>query len=91
MQRVARRLDRLGEIFNPLRQPHKLVRVVVSGVSGLEPLANSTCTRTLRNGTLFEIVDLGNSYGDLTDEELERFIQGFLIQEVGVGWRGSIR
>jgi len=80
MQRVSRRLDRLDAVFNPPKQPHKLFRVVVSRVSP-GTLANSTCTRTLRQGTLMEIVTLKGSYEDQTEEELEQFIQSFPIDE----------
>lgn len=81
MQKVIRRLDRLDEIFNPPRRPHKVLRVVVSGVCSPATLANSTCKRTLHNGTVTEIVTLDGSTKNLTDEEIERFVQSFPIEE----------
>jgi hypothetical protein len=81
MQRVSRRLDRLDAVFNPPQQPPKLFRVVVSRVSCPGALAKSTCTRTLCKGTLMESVKLNGSNDNLTDEELEEFIQSFPIDE----------
>jgi hypothetical protein len=83
MQRVSRRLDKLDEIFNPPRRPLKVFRVLVSGASSPETLGNPTCTRTLRNGTLVEIVDLAASAKHLTVDGLEKFIRSFPIDERG--------
>lgn len=78
---MSRRLDRLDAVFKPPQQSPKLFRVLVSRVSSLAPLANATCTRTLCKGALMEIVTVNGSGDDLTDEELEEFIQSFPIDE----------
>jgi len=47
-------------------------------------LENATCTRTLwPDGTLFEMVELDGSNegpGEVTDEALDRWLEGFPIQ-----------
>jgi len=49
-------------------------------------LANSTCTRTLAKGVLTEVVHLDGDGNDLSDEQLEKFIDGFPIQEEVGAW-----
>ena len=56
-------------------------RVVVSRVGKPFDLATATCTRTLMaDGGLLEIVNVNGSGNDLSDEELERFIQSHPIE-----------
>ena len=58
------------------------LRVVVSGVVGPCDLATATCRRTLcPDGTLLELVTLNSSTNGLSDEELERFVTSFPIEE----------
>ena len=55
-------------------------RLVVSHAGEPFDLARATCTRTLLpNGQLIEIVKLGGTGHDLSDEELESFIQSHPI------------
>jgi len=57
------------------------LRVIVSRVGKRFDLATATCTRTLMpDGGLMEIVNLNGSGQDLSDEELERFIQSHPIE-----------
>ena len=57
------------------------LRVIVSRVGKQFDLATATCTRTLMpDGGLMEIVNVNGSGNDLSDEELERFIQSFPIE-----------
>jgi hypothetical protein len=56
-------------------------RIVVSHAGRPFDLATATCTRTLMpDGGLMEIVNVNGSGHDLSDEELERFIQSFPIE-----------
>ena len=56
-------------------------RIVVSHAGKPFNLATATCTRTLMpDGGLMEIVNVNGSGHDLSDEELERFIQSFPIE-----------
>ena len=57
------------------------LRVIVSRVGKRFDLATATCTRTLMpDGGLMEIVNVNGSGHELSDEELERFIQSFPIE-----------
>ena len=56
-------------------------RVVVSRVGEPFSLATARCTRTLMaDGGLLEIVNVNGSGNDLSDEELEKFIQSHPIE-----------
>ena len=56
-------------------------RVVVSHAGKPLDLTKATCTRTLMpDGQLMEIVNLNGSSDGLSEEELERFVQGFPIE-----------
>jgi hypothetical protein len=57
------------------------MRLVVSGIGQPLDLANSTCSRKLdSSGHLLELVTLHGSRHDLTDEQLENFVQSFPIE-----------
>jgi len=57
------------------------LRVVVSRAGKPFDIATATCTRTLMaDGGLIEIVNVNGSGDDLSDEELERFIQSHPIE-----------
>lgn len=43
-------------------------------------LSKATCTRTLPDGHLFELVNLNGGDDGLREEDLERFIQRFPIE-----------
>ena len=62
-------------------------RLVVSAVYATPNLATSTCTRTLANRVLTEAVHLDGAREDLSDEQLENFIESFPIQEAAACWR----
>ena len=56
-------------------------RMIVSHAGKPFDLAKATCTRTLMpDGGLMEIVNVDGSGHDLSDEELEKFIQSHPIQ-----------
>ena len=58
-----------------------IFRIVVSHAGKPFDLATATCTRTLMpDGGLMEIVNVNGSGDDLSDEELEHFIQSFPIE-----------
>ena len=85
MLRLKGRLYKLEKTLVPEKGPLKRFRVLVDGV-GSTNLATSTCTRTLRSGTLTEIVKLDGSVDGLSDEELESFIESFPIKEATSVW-----
>jgi len=73
------RLSRLERQHSQVsREPF---RIVVSRAGKPFDLATATCTRTLMpNGGLMEIVNVNGSGHDLSDEELEKFIQSHPIE-----------
>jgi hypothetical protein len=79
MRRLTGRLDRLQKALAP--HEGKRMLVVSGGYFGPTKLATSTCTRTRTNGVLIDCVTLDGCREDLTDEQLEKFIQSFPIQE----------
>ena len=81
MQSVARRLDKLDAILNPLREPLRSKRWVLTVLGRPATLANTRCTRRLHsNGTLMEVVTLDGTCEGLADDDLERFIQSCPIR-----------
>jgi hypothetical protein len=80
--RVARLENRLTPQLQPdfASNPRGHLRLVVSTMSALN-LATSTCVRRLTaKGFLTEVVRLDGFRGNLTDEELERFVESFPIE-----------
>jgi hypothetical protein len=85
---------RLGRLENRRYAEHApaILRVVVSPTGGPLNLSASKCMRTRNaNNTITEFVELDGSRGELTDEELQRFVAGFPIQDAaqkknGGGW-----
>ena len=56
---------------------------MVSAMDHALNLETSTCRRTLTaNGALTEVVRLDGMHGDLTDEELDNFVEGFPVERV---------
>jgi hypothetical protein len=86
MLRLKGRLEKLEKALVPSQGPRQLMRVVISGMCAPANLGTSRCKRTLRNGTLTEIVELDGSCDDLSDEQLENFIESFPIQEEAAAW-----
>ena len=75
---VKARLQKLERRSQVSREPF---RVVVSHAGKPFDLATATCTRTLmQDGGLLEIVNVNGSGNDLSDEELEEFIQSHPIE-----------
>jgi hypothetical protein len=80
MRVMERRLRSLEKQLAPLqRDRSKDMRVILSVLSQQATLANCTCTRTLTNGVLSESVALDGLQGNISDQELETFIQSFPI------------
>jgi hypothetical protein len=77
--KIRRRIESLEQVLLSSEILRKRWVVVVVG-GGPANLANSTCTRRLSRGRLFEIVQLDGSREGLTDGELNRFIESFPIQ-----------
>jgi hypothetical protein len=79
MKAIITRVRRLEQLQSePGREP---VRVVISGVGSPLNLEKSTCRWTLAtNGLLTELVHLDGRRGDLTDEELDRWIASFPME-----------
>ena len=85
MRAVVRRIDRLEDQFGAVSgKPRRRLRMMIS-MAGAEPsLDDATCRRTLwPDGTLFELVEF-NRHNDgpdeLTDEELDRWVETFPVQ-----------
>ena len=62
------------------RNPRDRFRLVVCAVDHRLNLATSTCTRYVTaNGCLMELARLDGIRADITDEELDRFIESFPV------------
>jgi ribosome-binding factor A len=87
MKAVTRRIAQLEEHLQVTRDPRKRLCIVVSRVDRTPSLEDATCTRTLcHDGTLMEVVRLDQSRPgreELTDEELERWIETIPIDRLG--------
>lgn len=79
MSRLKGRLDKLEKTVVPEKTPPLLMRAIIT--SPRERTEISTCTRTLKNGILTEIVHLEGNDRFLTDDEVQKFINGFPIWE----------
>jgi len=79
MQRLKGRLDRVAKALAP--HEGKRMRVIACGVCKPGNLAEATCSRAITNGCLTECVSLEGRIEDITDEQLEEFIQSFPIQD----------
>jgi hypothetical protein len=81
MLRLRGRLNKLEQVLVPAKGPRRHTRVVIGAVYGTPNLATSTCIRRLSQGALTELVNLDGSRDEWSDEQLERFIESFPIQE----------
>ena len=84
MKNLGRRLARLEDRLAPTdfaRDPRQRLRVVVCNLGRTLSLETSTCRRTLSaDGFLTEMVRLDGARGGLTDEEMEKFVEGFPVE-----------
>jgi len=80
-RRLARLEDRLTLDF--ARDPRQRLRVVVCNLGRTLSLETSTCRRMLNaDGFLTEVVRLDGARGGLTDQEMEKFVEGFPIETI---------
>jgi hypothetical protein len=86
MKAILTRVQRLERQFAPsfardfVQNPRTQLRCIVSTAGQSLNLATSSCTRSLtKDGCLTELVDLDGTSDDISDEELERFIEGFPV------------
>jgi hypothetical protein len=83
MQVRGKRIARLEEHLLVAVNPRKRLSIVVMRVDRKPSLEGATCTRTLcPNGTIMQVIHLDQSRPgreELTDEELERWIETFPI------------
>jgi hypothetical protein len=86
MLRLRGRLNRLERILVPSKGPRTRFRLVMSAVCGDLNLVTSTCERRLANGVLTEVVHLDGDRSELSNEQLERFIESFPVQEQAAAW-----
>ena len=87
MRTVTKRIARLEDHLQITRDPRKRLSIVVSRVDRKPSLEGATCTRTLcPDGTLMQVIHLDQSRpgrDELTDEELQRWIETFPIDRLG--------
>ena len=85
MKAILKRVGRLEDRFaiNSSGKPQVTVRAIFhSSWRGPVNLATSTCRRTLNpGGGIFEIVELDGDDDGLSEEELEKFIASFPIED----------
>jgi hypothetical protein len=81
MLRLRGRLNRLERVLVPSKGPQKRIRLVICAMTKAADLATSTCYRSLANGVLTEMVHLDGDRSELSDEQLERFIESSPLQE----------
>jgi hypothetical protein len=86
MTAILTRVQRLERQFAPslvrdfIRNPQARMRCVVGTFGRSLDLATSSCSRYLtRDGYLTEVVDLDGASDDISDEELECFIESFPV------------
>jgi hypothetical protein len=86
MKAISNQIQQLEDRYAPqllrdfVRDPRDRLRMVASCMHGRLNLAASECTRYLtKNGTLIEVVDLDGVHGDISDEDLEQFIESFPV------------
>jgi hypothetical protein len=88
MKALAKRVERLQRRRaaaverDYVQNPRDHFRMVVSRMDRPLNLETSRCARTLSaDGTLTELVRLDGIRGDLSNEELERFVARFPVQK----------
>ena len=84
-KRVVRLERHRAPKFSPdyVANPTSHMRIVVSAAGRTVKLETSTCTRRLsETGALSEVVILDGSGGDLSEEDLEQFVQSFPVKRI---------
>jgi len=85
MRALANRVGRLESNWRIGKEPRSVIRVILSAIAPRLNLQTSTCTRRLSsNGDLTELVQLDGSRDELSNEELNEFIERFPIEPEGV-------
>jgi hypothetical protein len=80
MRGLDNRLNKLESRWNPLKEPLSRFRLVASKIGGPLNLEKSRCTRTLGpTGNLFEVVVMEGSADELSDDELDQFVERFPV------------
>ena len=84
MKPVIRRLRRLEDQFGSSDRPRSRSRLMVMDLGSKLCLADATCKRMLcSGGNLMELVEFqkhNEGPDELTDEELDRWVENFPIQ-----------
>jgi hypothetical protein len=86
MLRMRGRLHKLEQTLVPSKGPRLRMRLVMCAMTKAADLAASTCQRTLANGVLTEVVHLDGDRSELSNEQLEHFIESCPIQEAAAAW-----
>jgi hypothetical protein len=84
MKAVARRIAKLENQLEPANRPRPRIRLEIRTLGSKLCLEDATCKGTMcSDGSLLEVVDFKNHNegpDELTDEELNRWLDGFPIQ-----------
>ncbi len=84
MKTVIRRIRRLEDQFVSADRPRRHHRIVIKMAGARPCLEDATCKRMLySDGTLLEMVQINKHNegpDELTDEELDRWVESFPIQ-----------
>ena len=85
MLRLLGRLGKLEKVLTPAQGATK--RWIVVAVGGRPAnLANSKCTRRVSNGVLMEVVQLDGNRDELSDGQLQKFVESFPIEGAAPRW-----
>jgi hypothetical protein len=92
MRAVVRRIDRLEDQFGAAYgRPRRRLRMMISMAGAKPSLEDATCRRTLcSDGTLMELVEFKQHNAgpdELTEEELDAWLESFPVVEAGPGRR----
>ncbi len=84
MRAVVRRIDRLEDQFGSTSgKSRRHLRMMISMAGSNPSLEDATCSRRLcSDGTLLELVEFNKHHegpDELTDEELDRWVESFLV------------
>jgi hypothetical protein len=89
MKTLARRIDKLEDQFGSADRPRRHSRLQVMLLGSKLCLADAKCTRTLcSGGSVMELVEFqkhNEGPDELTNEELDRWVETFPIQRPAEG------